>query len=53
MLFLLAGLNEPEGKMQDLRTLSQQVKAEAEPRFFLIWIAVWIVALAVLLPTLG
>lgn len=39
--------------MQDLRTLSQLDKAEAEPKFFLIWIAVWIVALAVLLPTLG
>jgi hypothetical protein len=37
--------------MQDLRTLSQQ--DVAEPKCFLIWIAVWIVALAVLLPTLG
>ena len=26
---------------------------EDEPKCFLIWIAVWIVALAVLLPTLG
>ena len=39
--------------MQDLRSLSQLDNAEAEPKCFLIWIAVWIVALAVLLPTLG
>ncbi len=39
--------------MHNLRTLSQQNQAEPEPKFFLIWIAVWIVALAVLLPTLG
>jgi hypothetical protein len=31
---------------------ANQVK-ETEPTYFLIWIAVWIVALAVLLPTLG
>ena len=37
--------------MRDQRTLTQQ--NEAEPKCFLIWIAVWIVALAVLLPTLG
>jgi hypothetical protein len=39
--------------MQYLRTLSQQNETDAEPKFFLVWIAVWIVALAVLLPTLG
>jgi len=39
--------------MEDLKTLSQQDDADAEPKCFLIWIAVWIVALAVLLPTLG
>ena len=37
--------------MQDLTTVNEQ--NEAEPKCFLIWIAVWIVALAVLLPTLG
>jgi hypothetical protein len=37
--------------MQGLRTSNQQF--EAEPKCFLIWIAVWIVALAVLLPLLG
>jgi len=39
--------------MQYLRTLSQLDNAEVEAKCFLIWIAVWIVALAVLLPTLG
>jgi hypothetical protein len=39
--------------MQDLRTLNQQDKAADETKCFLLWIAVWIVALAVLLPTLG
>jgi hypothetical protein len=37
--------------MQELRTTA--AIHEDEPKCFLIWIAVWIVALAVLLPTLA
>jgi hypothetical protein len=37
--------------MQDLRTTA--AIHQDEPKYFLIWIAVWIVALTVLLPNLA
>jgi hypothetical protein len=39
--------------MQDLRTNASGTLDQDGPKYFLIWIAVWMVALAVLLPTLS